>query len=95
LGAGVPPEALAQGGEAMWYVYFLELGNGDPYVGHTHDLKQRFASHEAGDVPSTKPFRPVVLKSYVAVEGAERARKLELYFKTGSGKAVALKRFVR
>ena len=31
----------------------------------------------------------------VAVEGAERARKLELYFKTGSGKAVALKRFVR
>jgi putative endonuclease len=79
----------------LWYIYFLELSNGDFYVGHTHDLKQGSAAHEAGGVPSTKAFRPVALKSYVGVEDAERARKLERYFKTGSGKAVALKRFLR
>ncbi|USO01290.1 MAG: hypothetical protein H6849_04325 [Alphaproteobacteria bacterium] len=34
------------------------------------------------------------LKSYVAVETKEKAMALEKYFKTGSGKAVALKRFL-
>ena len=29
----------------MWYVYFLQLNNGDIYVGSTNDLKRRFSSH--------------------------------------------------
>jgi hypothetical protein len=37
---------------------------------------------------------PATLKSYIAVETKEKAIALEKYFKTGSGKAVALKRFL-
>jgi predicted GIY-YIG superfamily endonuclease len=77
----------------MWYVYFLELRNGDIYVGSTNDLKRRFSSHKAGQVLSTKRNLPFKLKSYVAVESEALARELERYFKSGSGKAFANKRF--
>lgn len=79
----------------MWYVYFLRLRNGDIYVGSTNDLKRRFASHKAGEVDSTRAHIPAALKSYVAVETEEHARELERYFKSGSGKAIALKRFIK
>ena len=74
-------------------VYFLQLKNGDIYVGSTNDLKRRFSSHQAGQVLSTKQNLPVKLKSYVAVESEALARSLERYFKSGSGKAFANKRF--
>jgi putative endonuclease len=45
-------------------------------------------------VVSTKLFRPLALKSYVAVEGEAHARRLERYFKSGSGKAFAKKRLI-
>ena len=77
----------------MWYVYFLRLDNGDIYVGSTNDLRRRVGSHERGDVVSTKFNRPVALQSYVAVRNATIARTLERYFKSGSGKAFANKRF--
>lgn len=79
----------------MWYVYFLQLSNDDIYVGSTNDLKRRLASHQSGYVTSTKPYLPVALKSYVAVETEQHARELENYFKSGSGKAIALKRLIR
>ena len=79
----------------MWYVYFLQLSNNDIYVGSTNDLKRRLASHQAGQVKSTKVHLPSILKSYVAVETEAHARELEIYFKSGSGKAVALKRFIK
>lgn len=79
----------------MWYVYFLNLSSGTLYVGSTNDLKRRVQSHQAGHVISTKAYLPVTLKSYVAVETEGHARELEKYFKSGSGKAVALKRFIR
>ncbi len=78
----------------MWYVYFLELANSDIYVGHTSNLKLRVPTHQRGEVTSTRPFRPLRLRSYVAVETESQARDLERYFKTGSGKAVAKKRFL-
>jgi predicted GIY-YIG superfamily endonuclease len=77
----------------VWFVYFLKLGNGDIYVGSTNDLRRRVKSHQDGHVLSTKAQRPVALKSYVAVETETLARALERYFKSGSGKAVAKKRF--
>ena len=77
----------------MWYVYFLELSNGDIYVGSTADLKRRYRSHQSGHVDSTLRRRPVTLKAYVAVQSESTARRLEQYFKSGSGKAIALKRF--
>ncbi len=79
----------------MWYVYFLELSNGDIYVGSTPDLKRRFKSHTNKEVLSTRPYTPMKLRSYVAVETESHARELEHYFKSGSGKAIALKRFIR
>jgi putative endonuclease len=79
---------------AVWSVYFLELSNHDIYVGSTNDLRRRFASYQAGQVTSTKKRLPVALKSYVAVENEKKARQLERYFKSGSGKAFAKKRFL-
>ena len=78
----------------MWYVYFLELSNRDIYVGSTNDLRRRFKSHQQGHVVSTKPHLPIVLRSYVAVADEVTARSLERYFKSGSGKAFAKKRFL-
>ncbi len=77
----------------MFYVYFLELSNNNIYVGFSKNLKQRVKTHNEHKVPATSNFLPVKLKSYVAVETKEIAIALEKYFKTGSGKAVALKRF--
>lgn len=79
----------------MWYVYFLQLSNDDIYVGSTNDLKRRVSSHQDGHVHSTKTYLPAILKSYVAVETEQHARELEVYFKSGSGKAVALNRLIR
>jgi len=77
----------------MWYVYFLQLNNGNVYVGSTNDLRRRKQSHDNGEVNSTKLHLPVTLKSYIAVETESIARELEKYFKSGSGKAIAMKRF--
>ena len=78
----------------MWYVYLLRLNNGDVYIGSTDDLRRRFASHQRGNVVSTRGNRPVVLVAYVAVGDEITARRLERYFKSGSGKAFAKKRFL-
>jgi len=68
------------------------LSNGDVYIGSTNDLQRRVDSHQRGHVTSTKPYLPVALKSYVAVQTEKHARELERYFKSGSGKAFANKR---
>lgn len=78
----------------MWYVYFLRLANADIYVGSTNDLRRRVASHQSGKVVSTRKYLPVELVSYVAVQTEGQARELERYFKSGSGKAFAKKRFM-
>jgi putative endonuclease len=78
----------------MWYVYFLELNNRDIYVGSTDDLRRRFSSHQQGHVISAREYLSVALRAYVAVEDEVIARSLERYFKSGSGKAFAKKRFL-
>lgn len=77
----------------MWYVYFLELSNGDIYIGSTDDLRRRFKSHQQGHVISTSKHLPAVLRTYVAVTDEKTARRLERNFKSGFGKAFAKKRF--
>jgi predicted GIY-YIG superfamily endonuclease len=84
---------MAAHNAAMWYVYFLRLANNDVYVGSTNDLKSRVAKHGAGYVISTKRHLPVRLLTYIAVRTEANARSLERYFKSGSGKAFARKRF--
>jgi predicted GIY-YIG superfamily endonuclease len=78
----------------VWYVHFLELSNGDVYVGSTNDFRRRFNSHQDGQVVSTSKLLPAVLRSYVAVTDEAAVRSLERYFKSGSGKAFAKKRFL-
>lgn len=75
----------------MWYVYFLELKNGDIYVGSTNDLRRRFDSHQQGSVVSTRMHLPAILRSYVAVNDEANARRLKKYFKSGSGKGICQK----
>ncbi len=43
---------------------------------------------------STRSFLPAKLKCYIGVETELKARQLERYFKSGSGKAFANKRFL-
>jgi len=45
-------------------------------------------------VQSTKSYRPLEVITYIAVDTEARARKLEKYFKTGSGKAILKKRIL-
>jgi predicted GIY-YIG superfamily endonuclease len=73
----------------------LQLSNGDLYVGSTNDLRRRIDSHLSGHVVSTSKFLPAALKCYVAVANETTARKLEKYFKSGSGKAFAKKRLIQ
>ena len=77
----------------MWYVYFLRLSNGHVYVGSTNDLRRRLTTHNNGQVVSTRSHLPAVLLFYTAVQTELTARRLEVCFKSGSGKAIASRRF--
>lgn len=46
-----------------FYVYILRCSDGSYYVGHTDNLENRFAAHQAGSVPGcyTHDVRPVTL----------------------------------
>jgi putative endonuclease len=79
----------------MWYVYVIQSLNSDfTYIGSTNDLKRRFAEHNDGLSQSTKHYSPFELLAYVAVQTESQTRKLEQYFKTGSGKAILYKRIL-
>lgn len=73
----------------MWYVYILNSKKQDwHYIGYSSDLRDRVQQHNKGRVQSTKHYAPFELKAYVAVQTEQKARELEKYFKTGSGRAV-------
>ena len=62
----------------MFYTYVLMSGKDKClYVGSTNDLKRRLQEHNAGDVGSTKPRRPLTLIYYEAYVAEEDARKRE------------------
>lgn len=76
----------------MGYVYILKSKKKDwRYIGSTGNLRERFNSHNQGENQSTKHYAPFELEAYVAVRTETKARKLEKYFTTGSGKAVLYK----
>ncbi|MCW5912373.1 MAG: GIY-YIG nuclease family protein [Cyclobacteriaceae bacterium] len=79
----------------MWFVYVIKsINHPFAYIGSTNDLERRLTQHNNGLSQSTKHYAPFVLDAYVAVRSETRARELERYFKTGSGKAVLKKRIV-
>ncbi len=59
-----------------------------------NNLEKRLSEHNAGENQSTKPYAPLELETYIAVKNEAKARSLEKYFKTGSGKAVLKKRIL-
>ncbi len=79
----------------IWKVYILRnIRKGFIYIGSTNNLDRRVLEHNNGVVQSTKAYRPLEIAAYVAVESESKARKLENYSKTGSGKAILKKRIL-
>lgn len=70
----------------MFYVYFLQLLNGDIYKGMTEDLKRRVSEHTAGKVESTRNYRPIILIGYEAYLLKGDAQRREKFLKTTEGK---------
>jgi predicted GIY-YIG superfamily endonuclease len=83
------------GWRAMFHTYVIESLSypGQIYIGHTADLRQRLADHNAGKCPHTSKFRPWKIKLYVAYETIEQAQHFERYLKSGSGHAFAKRHF--
>jgi predicted GIY-YIG superfamily endonuclease len=80
----------------MWYVYILQSKEKVwRYVGYTSDLRKRFESHNLEKNQATKNYASFKLEAYIAVNSESKAKKLEKYFKTGSGKAVLVKRILQ
>ncbi len=78
-----------------WYVYFLKSLERDfIYIGSTDDLKRRLKEHNNGEVQSTRAYVPLAINAFIAVKTQSKARELEKYFKTGSGKAILKKRIL-
>jgi len=76
------------------YVYILQSGV-DPerfYTGCTSDLRKRLARHNNGDVPHTAKWKPWRIKTYIAFANNARARQLERYLKSASGRAFLKRR---
>lgn len=65
------------------------------YPGSTRNLKQRSIQHNAGESQATKPYIPLTQAAYVAVNSEGKARELEKYFKSGSGKVILKKRILQ
>ncbi len=77
----------------MFYLYILRsIKDNELYVGSTNDLKRRLKEHNAGDVQSTKPRRPLVLLYYEAYAAEPDARKREQQLKLRGRALAQLKR---
>lgn len=78
-----------------WCVYILKSLTRDfIYVCSTNNLVRRLSEHNNGLVQSTKAYRPFEIAAFIAVKTEKKARQLERYLKTGSGKAILKKRIL-
>lgn len=61
---------LWMAGQIMFYTYVIEslTHPTQRYIGHTEDLRQRLAAHNAGQCKHTSKFVPWKIKVYVAFE---------------------------
>jgi putative endonuclease len=71
----------------MFFVYVLQSSKDSKlYIGYTHDLDNRLAQHNMGEVASTKARSPLKLIFYEAYLNQKDALRREDYFKTTKGK---------
>lgn len=80
----------------MYFVYFLQsLKNPkQTYIGYTTNIENRIASHNSGGSTHTAKFRPWKLIWYSAFLNENEAIEFEIYLKSSSGKAFAVKRLL-
>ncbi len=71
----------------MHFVYIIKCSDNKLYVGQTSNLKERLERHNKGQVPFTKPRRPLSLMYYSAFNDKYKAIEFEKYLKSGSGRA--------
>ncbi|WP_343517757.1 GIY-YIG nuclease family protein [Sphingomonas sp.] len=79
---------------AMFHVYILQSER-EPdqfYTGLADDLRARLAEHNAGRSSHTSKYLPWVLVSYTAFRDRPKAVAFERYLKSGSGRALAMRR---
>lgn len=57
-----------------------------PYIGLTDNLSARVRRHNAGSVPSTRPFRPWVKIHSESFQTRSEAMVRERWFKSGAGR---------
>jgi putative endonuclease len=77
------------------FVYLLR-SVADPtrwYVGVTADVEARLRAHDAGQSPSTAPYRPWEAVVQIAFQSESAALRFERYLKSGSGQAFAKRHF--
>ncbi|ALM10009.1 MAG TPA: endonuclease [Candidatus Peribacter riflensis] len=71
----------------MFIVYVLRsISTGSLYVGFTEDLGRRLATHNRGEVISTKAYRPWKLIFHECYTNKADALRRERYLKTTAGK---------
>ena len=70
----------------MYYIYILELNNGQFYTGYTSDLKRRVFEHKHCKCKFTSTRLPVKLIYYEAYLTKSDALAREKYLKHSDGK---------
>ena len=79
----------------MWHVYILRSNKYKLlYIGSTNNLQRRLNEHNQGKCLSTAPYIPYELACSIAFPSESKARELEKYFKTGSGRTILKKRIL-
>jgi putative endonuclease len=78
----------------FWYVYILKCSNGMTYTGCTHDLEERLACHNKGEVLSTRNYLPVEIITYIGFTDKYKAYNFEKYLKQGSGRAFSKRHLI-
>ncbi len=63
------------------------------YVGVTADVGARLRAHNAGQSPSTVPYRPWEAVVQIEFQSESGALRFERYLKSGSGQAFARRHF--
>ena len=62
------------------------------YVGYTHDVAYRFATHNAGGSIHIAKYKPWELVMFLGFKDELKAKEFEQYLKSQSGRAFAKKR---
>ena len=78
------------------FVYVLRsLGSTDrTYIGLSSNVTARLIAHNAGQNPSTAPWKPWALDVCIEFNNEAVAVRFEQYLKSGSGRAFAKRHFV-